>query len=634
MRKGIKILGKVFSVAVLLLIILPMVLSLLLDIPAVQNYVVQKAVRIVSKTLETTVSIDRVDIGLFSKVKVKGFYVEDYQRDTLLYVGKIDAYITGLGIFGGGVVFSRGEISGAKLYLRETPEGEMNIKQIVNRISDPDKPRKGNFRLSLRKASIEGMDLCLERLTRRDPEFGIDFGHMHLYGITAHVSDFTIDGQSIYTTIEAMSARERSGFVLDHFSGRFYLTNGALGFEDTSVVTPRSNVDIPYISLVGDSWAGYKDFLGEVRLDGRLRNSTVSTDDIAYFAPRLRGWHTVFSNIDIEVAGVVKAVSSLPEIVRVYEESGVKFIATSRISQMRAIREAGICKKPLMLIRIPMLSELPDVVELCDISLQSDIIVLRALNEEAKKQGKVHEVILMMDLGDLREGFWNEEDALDAALEIEHELKNLRLAGVGVNLSCYGSVLPTKRNMQGLVSLASDIEREIGRKLDYISGGASTSAYMAMNGTMPYRINLLRLGDIGLRGETDNFAPDFLETGVMTIKAEVIECRDKPSFPVGELSVNAFGEVGHYEDRGIRRRALVAMGRVDYGNCFDLIPRMEGIEVIGASSDHTILDVEAVKDKVHVGDVLEFGIKAYGPMAYLTSSDGVHMVFKGGKQNA
>ena len=96
MRKGIKILGKVFSVAVLLLIILPMVLSLLLDIPAVQNYVVQKAVRMVSRKLETTVSIDRVDIGLFSKVKVKGFYVEDYQRDTLLYVGSLDAYITGL----------------------------------------------------------------------------------------------------------------------------------------------------------------------------------------------------------------------------------------------------------------------------------------------------------------------------------------------------------------------------------------------------------------------------------------------------------------------------------------------------------------------------------------------------------
>ena len=91
MRKGIKILGKVLSAAVLLLIILPLALSLLLDIPAVQNYVVQKAVRMASKKLETTVSIDRVDIGLFSRVKIKGFYVEDYQRDTLLYVGRIDA---------------------------------------------------------------------------------------------------------------------------------------------------------------------------------------------------------------------------------------------------------------------------------------------------------------------------------------------------------------------------------------------------------------------------------------------------------------------------------------------------------------------------------------------------------------
>ena len=123
MRKGIKILGKVFSVAVLLLIILPMVLSLLLDIPAVQNYVVQKAVRIVSKTLETTVSIDRVDIGLFSKVKVKGFYVEDYQRDTLLYVGKIDAYITGLGISAAGWCSAAARSAGRSSTCARPPRG-------------------------------------------------------------------------------------------------------------------------------------------------------------------------------------------------------------------------------------------------------------------------------------------------------------------------------------------------------------------------------------------------------------------------------------------------------------------------------------------------------------------------------
>ena len=101
----------------------------------------------------------------------------------------------------------------------------MNIKQIVDRISDPDKPKKGNFRLSLKKASIENMDLCLERLDHRDPEHGIDFSHMHLYGITARVDDFTIDGQAIYTSIVAFSARERSGFVLNHLAGRFYMSS-------------------------------------------------------------------------------------------------------------------------------------------------------------------------------------------------------------------------------------------------------------------------------------------------------------------------------------------------------------------------------------------------------------------------
>ena len=305
MRKGIKILGKVFSAAVLLLIIVPVALSLLLDIPAVQNYAVHRAARFVSRKLETTVSIDRVDIGIFSKVRVKGFYVEDYQRDTLLYVGKLDAFITSFGIFGGGLELSRGEIADARLYLRQTPGGEMNIKQIVDRISDPDKPKKGNFRLSLKKASIENMDLCLERLDHRDPEHGIDFSHMHLYGITARVDDFTIDGQAIYTSIVAFSARERSGFVLNHLAGRFYMTQGCLGFENASIITPRSNVNFPFVSLAGDSWAQYKDFIGEVRIDASMRNTTVSTDDIAFFAPKLRDWHVDFTDVNVEVAGVV-----------------------------------------------------------------------------------------------------------------------------------------------------------------------------------------------------------------------------------------------------------------------------------------------------------------------------------------
>ena len=305
MRKGIKILRKVIAAAVLLFVILPLTLSLLLHLPAVQNFAAQRIVRAVSGKLGTTVALRRIDVGFLGKVRLSGFYVEDYQHDTLLYVDRLDAFVTSLGIFGGGVSLSRGELVDARLCLHETPEGVMNIKQIVDRLSDPDKPKKGNFRLTLHRATIENMELCIERLRHRDPPYGIDFGHMHLYGMTGGIDELTIDGPAVSADIGAFRASERSGFTLEHLSGRFYLTNGCLGFENAVLATTRSYLSIPYLSMAGGSWSEYKQFIGEVRLDGAIRRSQISTDDVAYFAPKLREWHTLFSDIDVEVAGEV-----------------------------------------------------------------------------------------------------------------------------------------------------------------------------------------------------------------------------------------------------------------------------------------------------------------------------------------
>ena len=305
MRKVIKILGKAIATIVIVAAVLPLLLALLLGIPAVQNSVVRKATRIVSEKLDTEVRIGRVEVGYFGKVRVRDLYVEDYQKDTLLYAGRVEAFVTGLGIFGGGVSLNRAEIAGAKLCLRETPEGVMNIKQLIDRLSDPDKPKKGAFRLAIRKATIRDMELCLERLQHRDPPYGIDFGHMHLYDLAARVDDLMLDGPALSMTVGALSARERSGFVLDHLSGRFYMNNGCLGFEEAHLVTERSNVTLPYVALVGGSWADYKDFISQVRIEAAVRNATLATDDVAYFAPKLRDRHLVLSGLDADASGEV-----------------------------------------------------------------------------------------------------------------------------------------------------------------------------------------------------------------------------------------------------------------------------------------------------------------------------------------
>lgn len=327
----------------------------------------------------------------------------------------------------------------------------------------------------------------------------------------------------------------------------------------------------------------------------------------------------------ISVAGVVKGFHAIPEMTEAFDASSCSQVASSRIEQLRLARSIG-CKKPLFLIRIPMLSEIAEVAEIASYSLQSEETVIKALEKECEKLNKVHKVVLMADLGDLREGFWDKNELIDLSVKIEKEYKFVKLAGIGTNLGCYGSILATPKKMNELIDIAEKIESKIGHELEIISGGGTTSSIMVFNETMPKRINHLRIGegiilavDYGKLFKTD---ASFLHKDVFTLEAEIIELKEKPSYPVGELSYDAFGNVQVYEDRGMRMRALLALGRVDVGDPEALMPVQTGIEILGASSDHLILDVESIKDKLKVGDKLSFNL-SYSNMVYATSSKNI-----------
>ena len=282
---------------------------------------------------------------------------------------------------------------------------------------------------------------------------------------------------------------------------------------------------------------------------------------------------------NIRVCGVVKGVDGLPEVARALRQCGAEELGTSRLEQVEKCRAAGI-GGPWLLIRIPGLSELPDVVRLCETSLQSERATLDALEEACVLQGKTHRVIVMADLGDLREGFWDKDEMVDVCVHVEQELPHVELAGIGVNLTCYGSTKPTPEKMRELLDIAGRIERRIGRKLEVISGGATSSFTLVHWGTMPAGINHLRIGENILLGKDLQVDwgirdMDYLRTDGFTLRAEVVEVRDKPTYPIGEFAIDAFGRKPVYEDRGIRRRAILALGRADVGELESLLPSVD-----------------------------------------------------------
>ena len=333
----------------------------------------------------------------------------------------------------------------------------------------------------------------------------------------------------------------------------------------------------------------------------------------------------------IRVCGVIKGVDGLPEAARVLRAAGAAELGTSRLEQVAKCRAAGV-PGPWLLIRIPGLTELPDVVALCETSLQSEWPTLLALEEECLRQNKTHRVIVMTDLGDLREGFWDKDELVDVCERVERELPHVHLAGIGVNLTCYGSTKPTPEKMNELVGLARQVEQRIGRKLEIVSGGATSSFTLVHWGTMPAGVNHLRIGESILLGKDLQVDwgirdMDYLRMDALTLRAEVVEVKDKPTYPIGEFAIDAFGRKPVYEDRGIRRRAILALGRADVGELESLIPREPGLTVIGGSSDHCIVDVEDCPRRLQVGDIVEFSL-CYSHMLYATARSDMRIIFK------
>ncbi len=329
----------------------------------------------------------------------------------------------------------------------------------------------------------------------------------------------------------------------------------------------------------------------------------------------------------ISVAGVVKGACGTLPVARRVAQSGCKQLASSRLSQLEDIR-SDLPDMPTLLIRMPRPDEADRVVRACDLSLNTEASTLRALSCAAQAAQITHGVILMLELGDLREGVPTPEALIALAREAE-SLPGIWLAGIGGTLNDIYGVSPSKENMAALTDAFHRVEQAIGRKLDILSGGSTTCLPMLLQGQLPREINHLRVGEAILTGRD---LPDLwgcqvpgCASDTLTLEATVIECNRKPTIPWGLRSQNGFGEQPPLPpDRGQRLRAILDMGRCDVGEVSQLICP-EGVTVIGASSDHLVLDVQD-SPELQVGDTLTFRL-FYQGMLFAFSSEDVEKIY-------
>jgi ornithine racemase len=336
----------------------------------------------------------------------------------------------------------------------------------------------------------------------------------------------------------------------------------------------------------------------------------IELDKLAHNARKLTA---LYSSKGICVTAVTKGVCGSPRIAGALLNSGIRSFGDSRIANIQKMREAGLDAQ-FILIRSPMPSEVERVVEFADVSLNTEISVIRLLARHAAKR-KIQRIILMIEQGDLREGILP-SDVGPMVAEVMG-LRGIKLIGLGTNLACFGGVRPTEAKMRELSVIAGNLQQQYGITFEIVSGGNSANYQWFVSTPDVGLVNHLRIGEAILLGcdtLTRERIPG-LYTDAFTLVAEVVELKTKPSRPYGEIAQDAFGRVPVFEGKGNMERAILALGRQDVDSSA-IKPRIKA-DVLGASSDHLILDVSGLG--LEVGAKVQFDVGYSALLRAMTS---------------
>lgn len=329
----------------------------------------------------------------------------------------------------------------------------------------------------------------------------------------------------------------------------------------------------------------------------------------------------LFSQNKISWGVVSKLLCGNKNMIKVLMDLGIKEFHDSRLSNLQTIKRLEKTSTTVY-IKPPAKRIIPSLIKYADVSFNTQFETIELISKEAVKQNLTHKIIIMIEMGDLREGVMGEN--LVAFYEKVFELPNISIIGLGTNLNCLNGIMPTVDKMIQLSLYKQLMEAKFNRKIPWISGGSSVTIPMLQKKMVPPSINHFRIGETLFFGNNliTNKPIKGMKQGVFRLFAEIIELFEKPMVPIGEIGVNVAGESPEINESNYGKtsfRAILDIGLLDI-NTNHLFPVKSGMDFSGASSDMLVLDLGNNKQKFRVGDLVPFNLSYMGVLSVLSSN--------------
>lgn len=328
----------------------------------------------------------------------------------------------------------------------------------------------------------------------------------------------------------------------------------------------------------------------------------------------------LFEEHNIDWAIVTKMLCGNKAYLKEVFDLGIKQVCDSRVSNLKAIKSVNPDIETIY-IKPPPKRSIPSIVRYADVSMNTTFETVKLLSEEARRQGRTHKIIIMVEMGELREGVMR-DDVVDFYSTV-FEMPNIEVIGIGTNLSCLYGVLPNQDKLIQLSLYKQLIENKFNKKIPYVSGGSSVTIPLINQGLLPETINHFRVGETLFLGTNvyDGSQFDFMHNDVFKIYAEIIELFEKPTVPQGDMGSNLEGETFEFDQEKSHERscrALIDLGLLDIEEK-RLIPADDSFDLAGASSDMIVIDLGDNERNLKVGDLLEFKTDYMGALRLLNS---------------
>ena len=329
----------------------------------------------------------------------------------------------------------------------------------------------------------------------------------------------------------------------------------------------------------------------------------------------------LFSDNGLKWAIVTKVLCGNIDYLKEVVKLGRNKMCDSRISNLKAIKELDSTIKTAY-IKPPAKSIIKDVIKYADVSYNTELETIRWLSNEAKKQNKQHEIVVMIELGDLREGVMG-SNLIDFYEKI-FMLPNIKVTGIGTNLNCLSGVYPSQDKLIQLSLYKQLIEATFKQDIELVSGGSSVVIPLLLRKQLPKAINHFRIGETLFFGNDliSGETIEGMEKDVLKLFSQIIEIHKKPKVPSGYMGENPSGESAEIneEDYGKKSyRAILDIGVLDVSKTDFLKLEDEDLEIIGASSDMLVIDLGKTNKNYNIGDMISFKISYMSALRLLNS---------------